>query len=58
MGRGLESQHCMLDGHFFALLMVFVVKIVCLERSKLNRNEESNDLEDCDFESWRCELPR
>ena len=37
-GRGFESQHHILDGHF---LHPFVVKIcnVCLKRSKINKKE-------------------
>ena len=35
-GRGFESQHCILDGHFSHL---FVVKVVMLfEKTKINEN--------------------
>ena len=33
-GRGCESQHHILDGHFSH---VFVVKIVCFEKMKINK---------------------
>ena len=37
--HGFESQHCILDGHFFTY--IFVVKIcnVCLKRPKINEKE-------------------
>ena len=39
-GRGFESQHCILDGHFSHL---FVVKIVMLfEKTKINEKEAGN----------------
>ena len=38
-GRGIESWHRILDGHFFT--HIFVVKIcnVCLKRPKINEKE-------------------
>ena len=32
-GRGFESQHCILDGHYSH---IFAVKIVTIERTKIN----------------------
>ena len=34
-GRGFESQHCILDGHFFTLTCCKKC-IVCLKRPKIN----------------------
>ena len=41
-GRGFESRHCILDGHFSH---IFVVKIcnVCLKRPKINEKEAGVD---------------
>ena len=35
-GRGFESQHCILDGHFFTYCKICNV---CLKRPKLNEKE-------------------
>ena len=35
-GRGFESQHHILDGHYFALICC---KIVCLKRPKINKKK-------------------
>ena len=35
-GRGFESQHCILDGHFFTLICCKTCNDVCLKRPKIN----------------------
>ena len=37
-GRGFESQHCILDGHFSHVLVVKIVMFV-LKKTKINEKE-------------------
>ena len=34
--HGFESRHCILDGHFFALICCKIYNDVCLKRPKIN----------------------
>ena len=38
-GHGFESQHHILDGHFFTLICCKICNDVCLERPKISDNE-------------------
>ena len=38
-GRGFESQHCILDGHFFTYICCKNCDEVCLKRPKINEKE-------------------
>ena len=38
-GCGFESQHCILDGHFFIYICCINCNDVCLKRPKINERE-------------------
>ena len=38
-GRGFESRHRILDGHFFTYICCKIFNDVCLKRPKINEKE-------------------